>query len=155
MTAGRPRLVVMPKNNKSGVDPAPVKVQMESKLALGHKLGLGCLAVIFAVFILVMFVVIRNKTAPESSAAQRERRGYEAAFACQSAVRERLKSPGTASFQAPRDSRIKRYDSGNYEIVSYVDAQNSFGAKLRSSYTCVIAPAGAGFNVLELTIDGK
>jgi hypothetical protein len=125
-------------------------------MKLGHKLGIGCMGLIFAAFILIMVIAIRNKPSPEKEAAkQSERAGYTAAFVCQDAVRDRLKAPATAEFQAPRNAEIKRYDSGNYEIVSYVDAQNSFGAKLRSPYTCVVAPSGAGFQVLELKIDGR
>jgi len=125
-------------------------------MKLGHKLGLGCMGLIIGTFVLIMVVVIRNKPTPEQqSASNAQRDGYTAAFTCQGAVRDRLKAPATAEFQAPRNAEIKRYDSGNYEIVSYVDAQNSFGAKLRSPYTCVVAPSGAGFQVLELKIDGR
>jgi len=125
-------------------------------MKLGHKLGLGCMGLIVAVFILVMVIAIRNKPTPAQQAATNEKNaGYTAAFVCQNAVRERLKAPATADFEAPRNAQINRYDSGNYEIVSHVDAQNSFGAKLRSAYTCVVAPDGAGFRVLELKIDGR
>jgi hypothetical protein len=48
-------------------------------------------------------------------------------------VKDRLKAPATASFShCPGDAW--REKGGDWEIRGYVDAQNTFGAKLRTSY---------------------
>lgn len=53
------------------------------------------------------------------------------------AVKQNLKAPSTATFSSIRETQIKR--SGNTWTVSgWVDAQNSFGAMLRSEYTVKI-----------------
>ena len=116
------------------------------------KAGIGCLTIIFAFFVLIMIVVIRNKPTPEQEAArQSERDGYAAAYTCQDAVRARLKAPAGAEFQGVREAAIKELDNGNYRISSYVDAQNSFGAKLRTPYTCVVS----GREVIALDIQNR
>jgi hypothetical protein len=56
-------------------------------------------------------------------------------------VKERLKSPSSAKF--PNHSEQLRHtvnDEGScsYEIVSWVDSQNSFGAMLRQRFKCTI-----------------
>lgn len=52
-------------------------------------------------------------------------------------VKQNLKAPSTATFSSIRETQIKR--SGNTWTVSgWVDAQNSFGAMLRSEYTVKI-----------------
>ena len=64
MTAGRPRLVVMPARSGAGQVTAAAPVEMPApadRLALGHRLGLGCLAVIVAVWFVVMGFVVYAK----------------------------------------------------------------------------------------------
>lgn len=115
------------------------------------KAGIGCLTIIFAFFVLIMIVVIRNKPTPEQTAAREaQTAGYTAAFTCQDAVRARLKAPAGAEFQAPRNAAIQELDNGNYRISSYVDAANSFGAKLRTPYTCLVS----GREVIGLEMAG-
>src|SRR4030095_6505052 len=119
---------------------------------LGHKAGFGCLGIILVLFVLIMIVVIRNKPTPEQEAArQSERDGFTAAYQCQNAVRARLKSPAGAEFQAPRNAAITELDNGNYRINSYVDAANSFGAKIRTPYTCLVS----GSQVIGLDIENR
>lgn len=56
--------------------------------------------------------------------------------ACQSAVTARLKAPSTATFA---DGQIATDDGeGNWTVRGRVDAQNSFGAMLRTYYTCTV-----------------
>jgi hypothetical protein len=55
------------------------------------------------------------------------------------AVKKILKSPSTAEFPSGTlDSTIRNTGDCTYEVVSYVDAQNSFGAKLRTKYLAVV-----------------
>lgn len=54
---------------------------------------------------------------------------------CNEFVKERLKVPSTADFPF-LDFRATRVADNHYIVESHVDAQNAFGAKLRSSYFC-------------------
>jgi hypothetical protein len=51
-------------------------------------------------------------------------------------VRKRLKAPSTASFPwiSDRDVGVRYLGDCIHEVAAYVDAQNSFGAMLRSRY---------------------
>ena len=63
--------------------------------------------------------------------------GNEACFAARDFVKRTLKAPATADF-APlsESSYATNYkDKTVYTVNSYVDAQNSFGAKIRNYYT--------------------
>jgi len=53
-------------------------------------------------------------------------------------VRDRLKSPSTAEFPDSSDDGVVVSDNqdGTYDIVGYVDSQNSFGAMLRVKFVC-------------------
>ncbi|MFE0142190.1 hypothetical protein [[Kitasatospora] papulosa] len=65
-----------------------------------------------------------------------------AAVMCEDFVKQRLKSPGTAEFPGVTDgdyakttvlSDVKPW---KYKVTGVVDSQNSFGATVRSNYTC-------------------
>jgi len=60
---------------------------------------------------------------------------------CQDAVRARLKAPSTARFPGREavDGLVVKGSDGTvaYQVVSYVDAQNSFGAMIRTQFECV------------------
>lgn len=67
--------------------------------------------------------------------------GPETAFyGSQNLVEIRLKSPSTAKFPSLNESgvSVKKIDTCKYFIVSYVDAQNSFGALMRSKYLATV-----------------
>ncbi len=54
---------------------------------------------------------------------------------CEKAVESRLKSPSTADFAGYGNSQI-RQSGKTFVIDSYVDAQNSFGAMVRTKWSC-------------------
>ena len=69
---------------------------------------------------------------------------------CRNAVKDRLKAPSTADIPL-FDQRTTKIGENKFKVESYVDAQNSFGAKIRNNYTCEIERIGTeGEN-----IDGK
>lgn len=58
--------------------------------------------------------------------------GAHAKVACRGMVQDKLKAPSTADFNSERVS-----GSGtSWNVAGSVDSQNSFGAKIRSNYTC-------------------
>ena len=60
---------------------------------------------------------------------------------CQDPVRGQLRAPSTAEFPyttAPGVS-VAHLGDGVYKVNAFVDAQNGFGAMLRTSWTCEIA----------------
>ncbi|MEQ2356445.1 hypothetical protein GSF04_20910 [Pseudoalteromonas sp. A22] len=69
---------------------------------------------------------------------------YGAYFTCQDGVKRKLKTPSTASFSSISESNVTQLRIGRrggkdeiqFLVVGYVDAQNSFGAKLRNNFTC-------------------
>lgn len=66
--------------------------------------------------------------------------GQLSEYMCQQFVKDRLKAPSTADF-----SDEDHTNSGDHQwiVTGVVDAENSFGAMLRSSYRC------------ELKVDGE
>jgi uncharacterized membrane protein YvbJ len=71
--------------------------------------------------------------------------------AATNAVQSELKSPSTASFPKYNDSYVVDNGDGTYTVSSYVDAENSFGAEIRSDWSCTV---DSNKNVSNIVIDG-
>lgn len=55
-------------------------------------------------------------------------------------IEQRLKSPSTAEFPgvSEKDRHITDLGGGEYQINSWVDSQNGFGAMIRTNWSCKI-----------------
>lgn len=72
---------------------------------------------------------------------------YGAKVACRDFVKARLKAPATADFSGETVT-----GSGtSYTVRGAVDSENSFGAKLRSTYVCVVEDAGSEWRLTSLS----
>lgn len=76
-------------------------------------------------------------------------RGSEAAayVKCKEFVGDRLVAPSTAEFASYRDVTVVKLTNRTdevYKVVGYVDAQNRFGAMIRTEYVCEVAYLGNG-----------
>ena len=73
-----------------------------------------------------------------------DRGTHSAAYrTCRDAIRSQLRAPSTAEFPGAAISSA-RYDLGDtVRVSSHVDAQNTFGAMLRTPWTCVVVYDGA------------
>lgn len=58
----------------------------------------------------------------------------EAIIMMEGFVKDRLKAPGSADFKRGYTDSVTRLAGQKYRIISWVDAQNSFGAKLRNHF---------------------
>lgn len=68
--------------------------------------------------------------------------------ACHDAIRPRLKAPGSATWPTVDDQGVNvRVEHGDVisvvVVTSWVDAQNGFGAKIRTSFMCKLQPCSA------------
>ena len=61
---------------------------------------------------------------------------------CQEFIKKKLKSPKSAEFSSITETTVIELDKGpidyKFQVTGYVDAQNSFGAQLRTKYNCII-----------------
>lgn len=119
---------------------------------------------LFLVFVIVLVVGIKLGSpetpptppmTPEQKAeaiakAQMEKQQSEAKWQCRQFVERSLKAPATADFQNYREFTAWGTDDGPYGVKGYVDAQNSFGAKLRTEFTCSLEKKGGTWRLIEL-----
>jgi hypothetical protein len=58
---------------------------------------------------------------------------------CQQFVEEELRAPATAEFGGPYSEVTEDLGSGRYRVTTYVDAENAFGAMIRTDFECVVS----------------
>lgn len=74
-------------------------------------------------------------TSPED---RKESEGFTAQVMCEEFVKDKLKAPSTADFSEQEHVA----EGKGWRVTGSVDSENSFGAKIRSSYTCVLENTG-------------
>ena len=86
----------------------------------------------------------------DNEKAKKERLIRNAFESSKKEVKLQLKSPSTAKFATELDeeSKYKINDDNSVIIRSYVDAQNSFGATVRTHFQCTVDKYG---NIKDLT----
>ncbi len=63
----------------------------------------------------------------------------------QDVVKGSLKSPSTAKFCSIMDVDVYDQGNNNYAIIGYVDAENSYGAKMRTNFTVWLTLTKSGY----------
>lgn len=93
-------------------------------------------------FSLLLVLLVVSPKEKNSSGVQQGNSGATTdnsgvACACaQDRVTNLLKSPSTADFPSGCDRFVTDLGGNRYTVTSYVDAENGFGAMIRSNYTC-------------------
>lgn len=77
-------------------------------------------------------------------APEPEDQSIDASVMCQEFVKERLQAPATAGFPGPWDETVEIVNAKRqrYRVHSHVDAENGFGAQIRTAYVCEIRSVG-------------
>lgn len=85
---------------------------------------------------------MREACKVDSDAKLTKRSNGDVIYLCREMVKAQLKAPATAEFPGIFDSdgRPTSLDGCKTVYRSYVDAQNAFGAKLRSQFLCTFDP---------------
>lgn len=86
-----------------------------------------------------------SKTITSNQGNETNRSAFDMATYC---VRQKLKSPSTADFPAYSDDYISHSDD-EYTVSAYVDAQNSFGATVRTYF--IVRMTRSGYNWYDWT----
>ena len=111
--------------------------------------GLALIAAMVVVLVFVFFVAPNQPQGPaEPTALSLEKTAYTE---CKLAVLARLKSPSSADFPAFDPSYVTQ-GSPQYLVSAYVDADNSFGASIRTPWTCAATRLGSSFAADEVVL---
>ena len=105
-----------------------VKAKKENKI----KMIIG--VVVFIVFFATCYNIMNTESGPPSK--------FSACHMAEQFMEKTLKSPSTADFASCSDATITDLGECKWEVSSYVDAQNGFGATVRTYFTATVQNKG-------------
>lgn len=119
--------------------PASEKHPAEGGAGAATRLLVGTCAIGVVLFFLFSIAGSNTNSSSDREAekAQNDCEDKGLAFVmAQKFVKKELKAPATAEFPRPTDSEVTTVYMGNctHEVRAYVDAENSFGAKMRNRF---------------------
>ena len=110
-------------------------------------LVLGLFGAAFVLFVILVFAA--DSSTPTDGAPNEAARKMSVASGCEQAITERLRSPRSARFPRNMSDAATRQTDGSYTLQSYVDAQNGFGAEIRTNFICRGTPSDGGVLIHE------
>ena len=114
------------------------------------KIPAGCTAGILAA---VGAVILYSVVAMQQDSGVSGNDEIAAWTMCELAVKDKLKSPSSASFPwAGAKDFTESLGEGRYRVRAYVDSQNTFGAMVRSQFVCEVEHSGGEYRVTRLEV---
>jgi hypothetical protein len=107
----------------------------ENKPELTQDQKVKAISFVVVVIGLVIFYFVGCGDEPQEKKAHTK---SDALIASIQFVKKELKAPATADFNYGSEQSVTQVNDSVFMVNSYVDAENSFGAKLRNTYTCKI-----------------
>lgn len=115
----------------------------------------GCLALVSVAFVLAVLIGVCTTVFgdDERDGSPQSDRRFAVQSVCEDFVKDRLKAPATAGFPLNSDWTINQ-TADTWTARSHVDAQNSFGAQVRTQFTCTVRHVqGARWRLVSLDME--
>lgn len=109
-----------------------------------------CTIIIVSIMAAVLVLGIITVCCSCSTSPQNKER--DAWICAQDVVSNQLKSPSTADFCRYSEATIIDLGNNRYKIEGYVDAQNGFGAIIRSYFTVTLTLTDSGYKDAKCNI---
>lgn len=121
---------------------------------IGRRIGIAVFAVAMAALVWVAVQGPEEPKSPAELAAEYEPSAADAERMCREDVARKLKAPGTARFGDVAAAPVgDTFGGDEWTVTGWVDAENSFGATIRSEWTCQATHRGGGRWRTLTTID--
>lgn len=95
------------------------------------------LSIISIILVMAIFLTACGSSSNKSAT--------DAKICAEKAVEDNLKSPSTAKFCKYTEMTATNLGGDKWKVTGYVDAQNSFGAVVRTNWTVTLTLTGSGF----------
>ena len=99
----------------------------------------GGLVLVAMIVLTLVYTSVRSKPEKPAPASRPAHSAMDAWLFCRYAVNQKLRAPSTAKFEPAGQVRSTTHlGGGRYRVVSWVDAQNAFGAMIRTRFICEV-----------------
>jgi hypothetical protein len=114
----------------------------------------GCAIGCFGVLALIGVLSAIAYVTPKDVMREAEDKKIEAFVICKQFVEKQLRAPKTAEFPSFSSAQVHPVAGTDYEVRSYVDAQNAFGAMIRNTFSCTVSPtSGDRWRLVDLKME--
>lgn len=86
----------------------------------------------------------------EAYQAEQDQEKKDAYVYAREIVKEQLKVPSSAEFQKAYEVNITEIGAAKYSFQFWLEAQNSFGAKVRTTYNCTMQRKDGKWHLIRL-----
>jgi len=124
-----------------------IKISKTKALEDDKKSYLLLSVILFSVAVFLSFYKPSHNSSNSSDNSEQDNKELAYIY-CQDWVKDRLVAPSTADFPLEPVDVTKKDDK--YYVESYVDAQNSFGAKIRTKFICETKCDGRTWSLIDL-----
>lgn len=100
---------------------------------------------IYSLFAFIIFLVFVGVIYSNINSDTEEDRMMDAWVCAENVVRQNLKSPSSAKFCTYPEAIIKDKGNNEYMVTGWVDADNSFGASIRTDFTVTLTLTEKGY----------
>lgn len=98
----------------------------------------GCCIILFGIIgIFIVSVILSDSSTPKTKVNTEKDKKITASVCAEFEIKRLLKAPSTAKFPWLMSTAVYK-DGSNFVVDSYVDAQNSFGAIIRTNFKCIV-----------------
>jgi amino acid transporter len=109
--------------------------------------NIGCWILIVIVVIIFFIILVSNCAGSDNNQMPLEQSSW---YTCETFVERVLKSPKTADFEHYNANKVNKIGENIFEVTLYVDAENSFGALIRSTFYCKMNYDGENWTLLDI-----
>lgn len=124
------------------------------------KVNKGCGIMIFIALLFILWAVAGAPGCPKGGGGSEPRingipKHQDAYYSAQTIIERRLKSPRSAKWPSHRDVKIWDMANGWVAINGNVDADNAFGASMRTPFMVTLSKTADGWRAQTLILDGE
>lgn len=95
--------------------------------------------ILWLVFIVIVLCIVAQVA---NTGENKETPNRTAWYMCRQFIEDSLKSPKSAEFETYQEGSVRTLSNKMFEMTITVDAQNSFGAMIRSDFYCKVQDVG-------------
>jgi hypothetical protein len=133
----------------------PVEEEKPEPPKSSTKKTLSCIFIPLGIVVIIIIIITVMCAIGDSSGSTKTTKekdlSVEAYVASQQYCESLLKAPSTAKFPnlATGEPKVTKLSTNKYEVISYVDSENSFGAMIRNNYRCVVVLSEDSYRIEE------
>lgn len=106
-------------------------------------IGISIAIAVFMIMMIGMMFTFYGSCRGDSESSTKEGHSdVEAWIAAQLEVEANLKSPSTAKFPLGTEEHVTKINDNTFKVNAYVDSENSFGAMIRTNFSCTVEFTG-------------